>query len=417
MLREILLLLRDVLLAMLRWATGRRDGRWTLTTVIRAPREVVWSVASSRDITFPGEPPITITETPSPRPGQIAMIEVRSGKLAYKTAFRILETREGEGELYEIVRELSDEMPARSGITRTGYGLRDVPGGTEMTTVHEGSDVPFVTRLNTPIGMRLMARRIEAECYRRTGASPPATSGATGSLALAALSFAAAWAMFGPLEAALLMGILLLHELGHVAAMWLVGLPVKGIYFVPFIGAVSMSAGRERSDLESGFIALMGPLMSLAPTLLLLAVHLNGGPVLAGAAALVAALLNLFNLLPVLPLDGGHVARVALRAVHPSVARAFGWIGLIAGIALAAATGSYLLGFIIGLGALSLQKPAADDSELPPMSRRAALALALCFILAFVAYAWVISRTVGDSAIGDLLWPTGSGTDGPRSPA
>src|SRR6185312_9313936 len=68
----------------------------------------------------------------------------------------------------------------------------------------------------------------------------------------------------------------------------------------------------------------------------------NDDPFLADLA-LVSAMLNGFNLLPILPLDGGRVLQALTSPIAPGVARIVQAIMLCAGIGLAAVFGDYLL--------------------------------------------------------------------------
>jgi Zn-dependent protease len=129
-----------------------------------------------------------------------------------------------------------------------------------------------------------------------------------------------------------LMVMLLFHEYGHVHAMRKSGLPVRGIYFIPLLGAAAVSDGTWKTRSQQAYIALNGPLWGLYLTAPLFAAALIFGesaPVLPAMAAW-WSLINLFNLLPINPLDGGRV----LNAVSHSLGS---WIGMsVSGAAFAA---------------------------------------------------------------------------------
>jgi len=121
------------------------------------------------------------------------------------------------------------------------------------------------------------------------------------------------------------------HELGHYFAYRAYGLPVRAPVFVPFLGAYT--AGAIAPDLEAdAYIALAGPLTGfvLAGACFALGSATNDRFWL--ACADIGAFLNLFNMLPVLPFDGGRV----IGAIWPPlwiagallfVAAAF-WLGV-----------------------------------------------------------------------------------------
>ena len=128
-------------------------------------------------------------------------------------------------------------------------------------------------------------------------------------------------AFFGWRIAIVLIFVLAAHELGHYYAYRAYGLAARLPVFVPFLGA--FTAGAIAPDLETdAYIALAGPIVGLG-----LAAVCYGAGLLTNdrfwfACADISAFLNLFNMLPVLPFDGGRV----IGAVWPPL-----WI---AGIAL-----------------------------------------------------------------------------------
>ncbi|HFE45439.1 MAG TPA: site-2 protease family protein [Nannocystis exedens] len=100
-----------------------------------------------------------------------------------------------------------------------------------------------------------------------------------------------------------------IHESGHVFAMWRSGVKVKGIYFIPFFGGVAVGESAARSAARNAYIAVNGPVWGSLFAFLCFAVFLGSGEQWAFVGALAAwgALLNLFNLLPIMPLDGGRI--------------------------------------------------------------------------------------------------------------
>ena len=138
--------------------------------------------------------------------------------------------------------------------------------------------------------------------------------------------------------AILLIGSLVFHEYGHLWAAKRVGMQTKGIYLIPFVGGVAVSGGRPPSQAAWVFVALAGPAFGFALALVTaLAYVLTGWTVLA-AAAWWMAMLNLFNLIPIYPLDGGQV----MHCIACSVPRPVGIV--ICGISLLLAVGVVLIG-------------------------------------------------------------------------
>jgi Zn-dependent protease len=184
-----------------------------------------------------------------------------------------------------------------------------------------------------------------------------------------ALTFASFFALFGGSIAASLLIVILLHELGHVIAMRWVGIPVRGIYFVPFFGGVAVGESLGATEATRGFVALMGPAFSMLTTLVCIFLSYQSRDPFISDLALLSALLNGFNLLPILPLDGGHVLQAMTSRLTPGMARAVTTLTFCIGIGLAITFSDYLLLIILLLIAPSILKPAAGDAaRLLPLS-------------------------------------------------
>jgi Zn-dependent protease len=117
--------------------------------------------------------------------------------------------------------------------------------------------------------------------------------------------------------------LILIHELGHVAEAKRQGLPVSAPVFIPFMGALITLKQMPPNAWREAQIALAGPIVgSLGAAAFWLAGEALDSELLV-ALAFVGFLLNLFNLLPVSPLDGGR----AVAAIHPAL-----WIVGLAGL-------------------------------------------------------------------------------------
>jgi Zn-dependent protease len=113
-------------------------------------------------------------------------------------------------------------------------------------------------------------------------------------------------AVFGWRIGLVLVLLIAAHELGHYFAYRAYGLPVHAPVFVPFLGAYT--AGAIAPDLEAdAYIALAGPLTGLVLTGVCYELGLATGDHFWLACAYLGAFLNLFNMIPVLPFDGGRV--------------------------------------------------------------------------------------------------------------
>ena len=119
--------------------------------------------------------------------------------------------------------------------------------------------------------------------------------------------------------------LLLLHELGHVFQLRREGIEASAPMFIPFLGAVISAKSLGNDAAAEARVGLAGPILGSIATLVPLGVWLLTGEDFWRALAYVGFLINLFNLLPVLPLDGGR----AMAAISPWVWLA-GFAGLIA---------------------------------------------------------------------------------------
>jgi Zn-dependent protease len=120
-----------------------------------------------------------------------------------------------------------------------------------------------------------------------------------------------------------LMAVIGLHELGHALAMRGVGLKVRGFLFVPLLGAVTLPEHTFVTRWDEARVMLAGPLTGL-PVAGALALVLGTEPPrghigTAAAIGLFAALaVNLFNLFPLRPLDGGNVLACVCSGASPA---------------------------------------------------------------------------------------------------
>ena len=178
----------------------------------------------------------------------------------------------------------------------------------------------------------------------------------------AAVSLAAYGLLFNWRSAAALLLMIAWHEYGHVHAMRRCGIKVRGIYFVPFLGGAAVHEAPIADRSAQAYVSLNGPLWGLYLTLAVVVGFYATGqryPWLAVIAAIWAAV-NLFNLLPILPLDGGRALSAIAFSVHSKLglASAFGLLAL--GLVLAGLTGLGLLALLIGVGALEFATEAAS---------------------------------------------------------
>ena len=106
--------------------------------------------------------------------------------------------------------------------------------------------------------------------------------------------------------------IIIFHELGHFFAMKYFKYSDLGIFFIPLLGAYVSGTKRDVSQKESAIILLAGPLPGILLGIILYLLYVNN-PFLSIAGisfyqiSFLLIILNLLNLLPVYPLDGGQL--------------------------------------------------------------------------------------------------------------
>ena len=107
--------------------------------------------------------------------------------------------------------------------------------------------------------------------------------------------------------------LLLVHEMGHVIALRREGIKASAPVFIPFLGAAIWAKSLGGNALAEARVGLAGPILgSLGAAALIPVAHATGNE-LFQALAFTGFFLNLFNLLPVIPLDGGR----AMAAMAP----------------------------------------------------------------------------------------------------
>jgi Zn-dependent protease len=129
-----------------------------------------------------------------------------------------------------------------------------------------------------------------------------------------ALVSVAAYSLFWGWEfAAGFVVLMFLHEMGHVIALRREGIKASTPMFIPFLGAAIFSKSLGDNALAEARVGLAGPILgSLAAATVAIVGAITDSSFLL-ALAYVGFLLNLFNLLPVVPLDGGR----AMAAMAP----------------------------------------------------------------------------------------------------
>jgi Zn-dependent protease len=107
--------------------------------------------------------------------------------------------------------------------------------------------------------------------------------------------------------------LLLVHEMGHVIQLRREGIEASAPLFIPFLGAVVGAKSLGDNALAEARVGLAGPILGSLGAAALIPVWLATGNVFWEALAFTGFFLNLFNLIPVSPFDGGR----AMAAMAP----------------------------------------------------------------------------------------------------
>ena len=110
----------------------------------------------------------------------------------------------------------------------------------------------------------------------------------------------------------LLLPILFFHEAGHWVAMRFCRYRNLRMFFIPLFGAAVSGQNWNVPGWKKALVSLAGPVPGIALGVVLGTVGLLMKKPLLTEAATLALFLNGFNLLPILPLDGGHVLQATL---------------------------------------------------------------------------------------------------------
>lgn len=296
----------------------------------------------------------------------------------FQALFRVTENIENQS--IELTRADIDGKSERNELLRLTHKLTPENNGTRLDTVYYWGPRPFLAQLLARADLWGGAYRIKGQAETGVPNERPyqLISGAITviTMLLTFVTFVVMIAPYSNIVLASVIGLLLVlalfvHEFGHLLAYKLIGQPWGRMVFLPFLGALAMPRLPFESQGQSVFAALMGPGFSVILGFACAIPYLFGqqlNPIMAGLGLMTAGI-NLFNLLPAEPLDGG----IALRSV---LARLIGdkasW-GLIAiGLSIGA-FGLYVeqIGLVLfgATAVLANIKPRKIDYGLVPLSR------------------------------------------------
>ncbi|MBN1488913.1 MAG: hypothetical protein JXA69_03260, partial [Phycisphaerae bacterium] len=327
--RQPVIIIQDLILALFYMAAGVVDSvlgksrkRYETRVFVKAPRDTVWNTMTAKSIKFEGLVPVEVSV--ERRDGEPPFLggTIKVGDTARPIAYVEELDEPGNAGVMKILPEHTDPAIIAGDDHLIAYSLAPAADGTTVYLAHELTLTNFRSRILVPLGARQNARRIKSHCEKLAGTAvasegkPLRDAITTGLLTYVSFLYLLGWQ-----SAAVLLALIVIHEAGHALAMRSVGQPVRGIYFIPFFGGVAVAAAPHASETERGFVALMGPGLSLLSTAAFVLLWQGTGEPLFAELALVSAILNGLNLAPVLPLDGGQIVDAILSRADPEIVR------------------------------------------------------------------------------------------------
>lgn len=178
-----------------------------------------------------------------------------------------------------------------------------------------------------------------------------------------------------------------IHEVGHALVIRAKGLRAGALVFIPFVGGAVTLRNQPRSAWDDAHIGLAGPLAGTLASIGCVFLYEGTGRALYLALASAGFLLNLFNLLPIGPLDGGRIAAAITK-----------WMWLL-GVGILTAMMIYwrspMLIFILILGLFQIYRGVRRPRRLfykVTVAQRTAIATIYFALVLFLGYATVVTH-------------------------
>jgi Zn-dependent protease len=184
--------------------------------------------------------------------------------------------------------------------------------------------------------------------------------------------------------------LIFVHELGHALVMRQQGIPASAPVFIPFVGAVIAMRGLPRDAWVEALVAMGGPVLGSVGAAACLAMGVRTGDRFWYALASTGFMINLFNLIPLHPLDGGRIVGAVSRWL---------WVvGAVLGVAVFLATWSPMMLLLLLFGLMNagqlLRPPTEDYYRIPAARRLAVGASYVTLAVALVLAGWWTDRTL-----------------------
>lgn len=287
--------------------------------------------------------------------------------------------------------------------------LRPVPGGTALTVEQTDRYRGVAFLLFRYIQLRREMKALDQWLAMGKGDMSGMLESPWTQAGLAVLSTLLLWPFFGLTRQGLLLSglltlVIVLHELGHMAAYRAFGHQRVRMIFVPLLGGIAVGGRPYNSHFEVAVCALMGAGMSAFLVPPLIALHDAGsvtGPGLLVFMLIIGAF-NLLNLLPMHRFDGGQVLRQVFSTRASLLVASFfvtlmilwvGWrIGLPARMLIA---GLAVFTVLSLLGAGGIKPRRALDPMTAPQRLLAGFGLYAALVLHGYAIIYACDRLLG----------------------
>jgi Zn-dependent protease len=288
--------------------------------------------------------------------------------------------------------------------------LRAVPGGTALTVEQTDRYRGIAFLLFRYIQLRREMKALDRWLTTGKGEVHGVLEHPLTQVGLAVLSTLLLWPFFGLGPRGLLLStmltvVIVLHELGHMAAYRAFGHQRVRMIFVPLLGGIAVGGRPYNSHFEVAVCALMGAGMSAFLIPPLVALHDAAGPATSGVLLVFLLILGAFNLLNLLPMhrfDGGQLlrqvcsTRLSLLVVSFLVTLAILWVGWRIGLPLQFLTAGLAVFTVLSLiGAGGVKPRRALDPMTAPQRLLSGFGLYAAIVLHGYAIIYACERLLG----------------------
>lgn len=212
--------------------------------------------------------------------------------------------------------------------------------------------------------------------------------------------------LFGWPFAVGLVALLFIHEMGHALVMKLKGLPVGGLIFIPMLGAAVLMNKMPRNAKDEAEVGIAGPIAGAiaSSVCLLLALQSPNIRTIWAPLAYFGFFINLFNLIPIVPFDGGRVLAAIDRRIW-----IVGFLGLLGFLIWSWFNGTFsllLLFFVFMAGTQFWSRRAAADT--PEAKAYYTVPLGERIVLSVLYFGLAAVLVLGMSLSHNLIFSVGS---------